>query len=131
MSKTDLISDAFTMIRNASGAGKEEALVPYSNVLFKVCEILKEQGYIANFKKTEAENFSQIKIYLKYEGKKSVINQLKKVSRPSRRVYKKKDEIPSVLRGYGVAIISTSEGILTDSQARDKRLGGEVIGMVW
>lgn len=131
MSRTDLVADAFTIVRNAIRARKEEVLTPYSNLIFTICQILKDSGYIANFKKIETENFNQIKVYLKYEGKKSVINQIKKVSRPSRRIYKKKDQIRPVLRGYGLAIISTSEGIFTDSQAREKGLGGEVIAMVW
>lgn len=131
MSRTDLIADAFTIIRNATQAKKEEVFMPYSNLLFKVCEILKNQGYIANFKEAETEGYKQIKVYLKYDGNKSVISQIKKVSTPSRRIYRKKDDIPSALQGYGLAIISTSEGIFTDSQAKEKGLGGEVIGMVW
>lgn len=131
MSRTDLVADAFSIMRNAIRVHKEEAFLPYSNLLLKVCEILKEQGYIANFQKTETENFKKIKVYFKYEGKKSAITHLKRVSCPSRRIYKTKSEIPRVLRGYGLAIISTSKGIFTDSQAREAGLGGEVIGMVW
>ncbi len=131
MSRTDLIADVFTVIRNAAAVHKEAAIIPYSNLIFKICEILKDQKYIDNFKKVETENFKQIKVYLRYEGKKSAISQIKRVSRPSRRIYKKKDEIPSVLQGYGLAIISTSEGVFTDSQAKEKGLGGEVVGMVW
>ncbi|MCF7870702.1 MAG: 30S ribosomal protein S8 [Candidatus Omnitrophica bacterium] len=131
MSRTDLIADAFTIIRNATRAYKEEVFIPYSNILSKVCQILKEHEYIANFKETETKSFKQIKIYLKYDGKKSFISQIKRVSRPSRRIYKKKDENFSVLGGYGLSIISTSKGIFTDKQAKNEGLGGEVIGMVW
>lgn len=131
MSRTDLVADAFTIVRNATRAYKEEAFIPYSNILLKICQILKDQGYVADFKKVETKSFRQIKVYFKYDGKKSPITQLKKISRPSRRIYKKKDEIPSVLGGYGLAIISTSAGIFTDTQAKQEGLGGEVIGMVW
>ncbi|MFO8053043.1 MAG: 30S ribosomal protein S8 [Candidatus Omnitrophota bacterium] len=131
MSRTDLIADAFTIIRNATKVKKQEVFIPYSNSLSKICEILKEHEYIANFKEAETKNFKQIKIYLKYDGKKSVITQIKKASRPSRRIYKKKDENLSVLGGYGLAIISTSRGILTGNQAKKESLGGEVVGMVW
>ncbi|MCF7873263.1 MAG: 30S ribosomal protein S8 [Candidatus Omnitrophica bacterium] len=131
MSRTDLIADAFTIIRNATRANKEEAFIPYSNSLSKICEILKDNEYIANFKEAETKSFKQIKVYLSYDGKKSSITQIKRVSRPSRRIYKKKDDNLSVLGGYGLAIISTSSGIITGIQAKTKGLGGELIGMVW
>jgi small subunit ribosomal protein S8 len=131
MSRTDLISDAFTIIRNASRAKKEETYIPYSNSLLRICEILKQEGYLENFKDIDLEGYKQIKVYLKYEGKKSVINQIKKVSTPGRRVYAKRDAIPLVLRGYGIALVSTSSGILTDKEAKAKGVGGEVIGMIW
>ncbi|MCF7874650.1 MAG: 30S ribosomal protein S8 [Candidatus Omnitrophica bacterium] len=131
MSRTDLIADAFTIIRNATRAYKEEVFIPYSNILSKICQILKEHEYIENFKEAETKSFKQIKVYLKYDGKKSLISQIKKVSRPSRRIYKKKDENFSVLGGYGLSIISTSKGIFTDKQVKKEGLGGEVIAMVW
>ena len=131
MSRTDLISDAFTIIRNAARAHMLEAYVPYSGSLAKICEILKKEEYIENFQAVDLDNFKKLKIYLKYDKKKSVITQIKKISSPGRRVYKKKKEIPSALGGYGVAIISTSAGILTDTEAKEKNLGGEVIGMIW
>jgi small subunit ribosomal protein S8 len=131
MSRTDLIADAFTIIRNAAGAKKQEVFIPYSNSLSKICAILKDHEYIANFKEAETKSFKQIKVYLRYDGKKSAITQIKRVSRPSRRIYKKKDENFSVLGGYGLAIISTSSGIFTGSQVKKEGLGGEVIGMVW
>lgn len=131
MSRTDVIADAFTVIRNATRVNKEDVFIPYSNGLAKICQILKDNEYIANFKETEAKNFKQIKVYLKYEGNKSFISEIKRVSRPSRRIYKKKDEIPSVLGGYGLAIISTSKGILTGREAKKESLGGEVMGMIW
>ena len=131
MSRTDLISDAFTIIRNALRAKKEDAYIPYSNPLLKICEILKKEGYLENFKEVDLEKFKKIKVYLKYEGKKSVLSQIKKISSPGRRVYTKRESIPVALGGYGVTLISTSGGILTDKEAKEKGVGGEVIGMVW
>lgn len=131
MSRTDLISDAFTIIRNAFKANKEDTYIPYSNSLARICEILKKEGYLENFKEVELERFKKIKIYLKYAGKKSVISQIKKISSPGRRVYTKKKDIPVTLNGYGVTLISTSRGIFTDKEAKAKGIGGEVIGMVW
>lgn len=131
MSRTDLISDAFTIIRNAIRAQMPEVCIPHSGSLFAICGILKSEGYIENFQTIDLESFKQLKIYLKYSKKKNAITQIKKVSSPGRRVYKKKKDIPSALGGYGVTIISTSSGILTDIQAREKGLGGEIIGMIW
>lgn len=131
MSRTDLLSDAFTMVRNALMAKKEEVLIPYSKVLFKIAEILKREGYIDNFKEIDTLTYKMIKLYLKYEGKKSVINDIQRVSKPGRRIYTKKKNMSSVLQGYGIAIISTSRGILTDKEARRMGVGGEVIGFVW
>lgn len=131
MSRTDLISDAFTIIRNAINVKKEEALIPYSKLLLKVCEILKKKDYIENFKDIDLGGFKKIKVYLKYEGKKSVISKIRKVSKPGRRVYLGKSAVPHVLRGYGTGIISTSLGVLTDEEARQKGVGGEFLGEIW
>lgn len=131
MSRTDLISDAFTIVRNALRAKKDDVYIPYSNSLLKICEILKNEGYLENFKEVNLEKFKKIKVYLRYEGKKSAITQIKKVSSPGRRVYMKGKDVPSALGGYGVTLVSTSGGILTDRQAKEKGIGGEVIGMVW
>lgn len=131
MSRTDLISDAFTIIRNALRAKKEETYIPYSRVLAQICDILKREGYLENFKEIDLENIKQIKVYLKYEGKRSLISEIKKVSTPGRRLYVKRKNIKPVLQGYGLAIVSTSAGILTDKEAREKGIGGELIGMVW
>ncbi len=131
MSRTDLISDAFAIIKNASRAKKEEVYIPYSNLLTKICEILKREGYLENFKEVDLEKIKKIKIYLKYEGKKAIITQIRKISVPGRRVYVEAKKVPSALGGYGVTIISTSSGVLTDKEAQAKSVGGEVIGMVW
>lgn len=131
MSRTDTIADAFTIIRNGARVRKEDVLIPHSNLLLKVCEILKQEGYIEDAKEVEINNFRLVKVYLKYQGRKSVIKQIRKVSTSGRRIYMAKKDIPSVLRGYGLAIISTSHGVLTDKQAREQGVGGEVIGMIW
>lgn len=131
MSRTDIISDAFTIIRNASGARMEETYIPYSNSLLKICDILKKEGYLENFKEMDLEGFRKIKVYLKYENKKGIIRQIKKVSKPGRRVYVKHETIPKALGGYGITIISTPGGMLSGKEAKGKGLGGEVIGMVW
>ena len=131
MSRTDLIADAFTIIRNAVKVKKEDTLIPYSKVLLKICEILKKEGYVENFKEVDLENFKNIKVYLKYDGKKSVLSEIKKISKPGRRIYVKKEKIPVVLRGYGIALISTSSNMLTGKEAKIKGIGGEYIGKVW
>jgi small subunit ribosomal protein S8 len=131
MSRTDLIGDAFTIIRNGAKVRKEAVIIPYSKLLLSICDLLKREGYIENFKEVEVGTHKQIKVYLKYEGKKSVLNQIKRVSKPGRRIYLKKKEIKPVLSGYGLVIVSTSLGVLTDKEARKKGVGGEIIGMVW
>ncbi len=131
MSRTDLISDAFTVIRNAARAKKDEAYVPYSKSVLRICEILKEEGYLENFKEVDLERFKKIKVYLKYEGKASAISQLERVSSPGRRVYAKRKSIPTALGGYGITLVSTSVGIITERVAREKGIGGEVIGIIW
>lgn len=131
MSRTDLIADAFTIIRNAVRAKKETVEVPASSLIRSIVEILKKTDYIENSKFIDDKKQGLIRIYLKYTDKKSVINNLKRISKPGLRVYVKKDKIPIVLRGKGTAFISTSQGVLTDKEAREKNLGGEVIGYVW
>lgn len=131
MSRTDLISDAFTIIRNAIMIGKETVEIPASNTLRSILELFKKENYIENFKEIEDKKQGILKIYLKYLAGKSAIINLKRVSKPSLRVYVKSDKVPLVLRGKGLAIISTSKGIMTDNQARELVMGGEVIGYIW
>ena len=131
MSRTDLVSDAFTMIRNAIQVKKEEVMIPYSRTTLRIIEILKQEGYIDNFKEIELFRHKTIKVYLKYDGKKSVLSVIKRVSTPGRRIYAKKKTLPEVNQGYGIAIVSTSNGIFTDKEARKIGVGGEVIGYVW
>jgi len=131
MSRTDLTSDAFTMIRNAQDIRAEEVAIPFSSMMLKICDILKVEGYIENYKEMEIDAHKKIKVYLRYNGKKPAITKIQKVSKPGRRVYAGKKDIHSVLRGHGIKIVSTSQGLYTDRQAREKGIGGEVLGMVW
>ncbi|MEA3272125.1 MAG: 30S ribosomal protein S8 [Patescibacteria group bacterium] len=128
---TDPISDMLTRIRNASVVSKTEVVLPYSKIKFAIAKILKEEGYVLDAKK-ENEGFGQLKIKLKYEqDKKSSINSIKRISKPGRRFYCSCDNLPRVLGGIGVAIISTSCGLMTNTEARKRRLGGEVICEVY
>lgn len=131
MSRTDLIADVFTMIRNAIMAKKENVDVPASNTVKAILEILKRENYIENIKLIEDKKQGQVRVYLKYTAKKPAIRNIKRVSKPGLRVYVKGDKVPSVLRGRGIAIISTSKGVFTDKEARQERLGGEVLGFIW
>jgi len=131
MSRTDLIADTFTMIRNAIMAKKENLDVPSSNTMTSILGILKEEGYIDNFKQIEDKKQGILRIYLKYIADKSAIRNIKRISRPGLRVYAKTDKIPSVLRGRGLAIISTSKGVMTDKRAKESKLGGEIIAYIW
>ena len=134
MARTDLTADMFTMIRNAIMARKEAAAVPASKMNNAILGILKDEGYIDNFKEQAQAGAAKIlKVYLKYEphSKEPAIKGLRRVSRAGLRIYSKNAKIPTVLRGYGRAIVSTSQGLMTNLKAREKRLGGEIICYVW
>lgn len=131
MSRTDLISDAFTIIRNAVMIKRDNVDVPASNTVKKILEILKKEDYIENLKPIEDKRQGILRVYLKYVLGKSAIKNIKRISKPSLRVYVTKDKVPLVLRGRGMALISTSKGIMTDKEAREAGLGGEVMGYVW
>ena len=130
---TDTIADMLTRIRNANQMKYTEVNVPASKMKKELARILKEEGYISDYKLTEAKNGNTLTLNLKYtEGKKvRVITGLKRISKSGLRVYAKHDELPKVLNGLGIAIISTSEGIMTDRDARNKKLGGEVLAYIW
>ncbi len=131
MSRTDLVADVLTAIRNALKVGKDEIVVPYSKVVVGILNILKDEQYINNFKVFEIKGIQKVKVYLRYEGKKSIIKEIKKISRPGRRIYVDKKNIPHVCSGYGIAVLSTSSGIISDKEARKKGVGGEVLCYVW
>ncbi len=123
---TDPIADMLTRIRNAAMAKKPAALVPYSKVKFKIAQVLKDEGFLSSVEKIE-DRFGSIKIEIAYKGRRPTLQHLQRVSKPGRRVYAKKDTLPFVLNDYGIAVVSTPKGIMTNKQARKAGLGGEVI----
>lgn len=131
MSRTDLIADNFTIIRNAIMAKKENADMPASRGMKSILDILKKENYIDNFKLIEDKKQGILRVYLRYIAGKPAIRNLKRISRPGLRIYVKNTKVPSVLRGRGLAIISTSKGIMLDKEARELKIGGEVIAYVW
>ena len=129
---TDPVADMLTRIRNANNAKHETVDVPASNMKKSIAQILLDEGYIKNFQVVEDGTQGVIHISLKYNaGKEKVITGLRRVSKPGLRVYAGADELPQVLRGLGIAIISTSKGIMTDKKARAQHVGGEVLAFVW
>ena len=129
---TDTIADMLTRTRNAIAMRYEEVRVPASNIKKEIAKILKEEGFINDYKIEDNNAQWTIVLKLKYTDKKeSVISGLKRISKPGLRVYAKNDEIPKVLNGLGIAIISTSKGIMTDKQARKENIGGEVLAYIW
>jgi len=131
MVMTDPIADMLTRIRNAAVRKHEKVSVPSSNLKLEILRVLKEEGYISDYEKIEDNKQGMISITLKYVDKQSVIKGLKKISKPGLKVYAKRNELPRVLNGLGVAIISTSGGVMSDRAARQKNLGGEVLAFVW
>ena len=132
MALTDPIADMLTIIRNASSTSKETAEVRNSILSENIAKLLKREGFIANYKLMKDNKQGILRIYLKYlkNGTPSILG-LKRISRPGLRVYKKADELPKVYSGLGIAILSTSKGLLTDTEARDNKIGGEIMCYVW
>ena len=130
---TDTIADMLTRIRNANAMRYTEVSVPASNLKIELAKILKEEGFINDYKVVKGDNVQgTIVLTLKYgEKKERAITGLKRISKPGLRVYAKSNEIPKVLNGLGIAIISTSKGIMTDKKARELSLGGEVLAYIW
>jgi len=132
MVMTDPIADYLTRIRNANSVNHEKVEIPASKLKKTMTQILKDEGMIKDFEYIEDGKQGIIRVHLKYgPNKQKVISGLKRISRPGLRVYAKKDEIPRILGGLGIAIISTSQGVMTDKQARKRGLGGEVLCYVW
>ena len=130
--KSDPIADLLTRIRNASRAEHEKVDVPSSRLKVRVCEILKDEGFIKNFRVLDDNKQNVLRVYMKYgPGNEKVISGLVRVSKPGRRVYVAHDKVPSILAGMGVAIVSTSRGVVTDRDARKQKVGGEVLAYVW
>ncbi len=129
---TDPIADMLTRIRNANSAKHETVDVPASNMKTSIAQILLDEGYIKSFQLIDDGTQGVIRITLKYNaGKEKVISGLRRVSKPGLRVYAGADELPRVLRGLGIAIISTSKGVMTDKAARAAHVGGEVLAFIW
>jgi small subunit ribosomal protein S8 len=124
---SDPIADMLTRIRNAQGVQKTTVIMPSSKVKVAIANVLKDEGYIEDFAVTDAEGKSELKIGLKYYAGRPVIERLERVSRPGLRIYKGKNDIPNVMNGLGVAIVSTPKGVMTDRKARATGVGGEVI----
>jgi small subunit ribosomal protein S8 len=131
MNVSDPIADMLTRIRNGSRARHEEILVPASRTKRAIATILKDEGFIVDFDETKDGPRAYIRIQLKYVGKVPVLSGLKRVSKPGLRVYAGKTDIPRVLGGLGVVIVSTSQGIMTGARARKAQLGGEVLAYIW
>ena len=131
MQITDAIADMLTRIRNAGNAGHPTVEVPASNLKKAIAQILLDEGYIAGFDVAEDNKQGVITITLKYSGKKHVISGIKRISKPGLRAYADKENLPNVLGGLGIAIISTSKGVMTDKKARKLGVGGEVLAYVW
>ncbi|QBQ08125.1 30S ribosomal protein S8 [Spiroplasma gladiatoris] len=127
---TDVIADMLTRIRNANQRYHKEVVIPGSKIKLEIANILKREGFIEDFKVSE-DFKKEITISLKYKGKFRVIKGLKRISKPGLRVYLNANKIPNVLNGLGIAIVSTSNGIMTDKEARQNNSGGEVLAFVW
>jgi small subunit ribosomal protein S8 len=132
MTMTDPIADMLARIRNAAGAAHEDVLIPASKIKENIARILAEEGYVDGVEVVQDNGHSSIKIELRYSGEREpAIAGIRRISKPGRRVYKGARELPRVLGGLGVAIISTSQGVMTDRQARKAQVGGEVLAYVW
>jgi small subunit ribosomal protein S8 len=130
MSMSDPIADMLTRIRNAQSAEKTEVLMPSSKLKIAIAKVLKDEGYVDDFAIREAEGKPELSIALKYYAGRPVIDRIERVSRPGLRIYKGKEDIPQVMNGLGVAILSTSKGVMTDRKARATGVGGEVLCVV-
>ena len=131
MSMTDPIADLFTRIRNGLMVGHSKIDIPSSRMKIRIVEILKEEGYILSFRNYEDNKQGILRVYLKYHEDNPVITGIKRISKPGRRSYVGRERIPNVLNGLGTAIISTSSGVITDRECKEKGIGGEVLGYVW
>ena len=131
MNVSDPIADMLTRIRNASRARHEEVMVPSSRTKLAIAKILKDEGFIEDFRESVEGPAAEMHIRLKYVGRVPVVSGLKRISKPGLRVYAAKTQIPRVLGGLGLVIVSTSQGIMTGTQARKGQLGGEILAYVW
>jgi len=132
MQITDPIADLLTRIRNAQSAKHDTVEIPASGMKKSICQILVDEGYVKNFTVIDDSKQGVIKVALKYaEGKNAVIKGLKRVSKPGLRIYSGAEDMPKVMKGLGIAVVSTSKGIMTDRAARKENVGGEVLAFIW
>lgn len=131
MTMTDPIADCLTRIRNACGAKRKRVDIPASKMKIEIARLLTENGFVTNYKVLDDGMQGVLRVYLKYRDEEPVLHGIERVSRPGLRVYRGKDELPRVRNGLGVAIISTSQGLLTDRESREAGMGGEVVARVW
>ncbi len=131
MTTTDPISDLLTRIRNGQSAGHRNVSMPYSRIKHEIARLLQEEGYLEDVKRVEGQPFDSLVVRLKYQGDRGVITGLRRESRPSQRRYVNRDGIPQVLDGFGIAVLSTSKGVMTGRQAIAAGIGGEYLCSVW
>jgi len=131
MSFNDPISNMLTLIRNGMRAKQEKVDVPLSKIVVSIADIMKREGYIDNYRVIKDTKQGILRVYLRYVNKRSVIINLKRVSRPGLRIYSDVKRIPRVLRGKGMALLTTSKGVMTDTDAREQKIGGEVLCYIW
>ena len=131
MQISDVIADMLTRIRNANDAKHETVDIPASNLKKSIAEILLDEGYIKNYQIVEDGKQGIIRVTLKYVGKQKVIHGLRRVSKPGLRIYSNCEDMPKVMNGLGIAIVSTSKGVMTDKKARELNVGGEILAFVW
>ena len=133
MTMSDPIADMLTRIRNANTAKHDIVDIPYSKIKFSIAQILLDEGYVKSVDLVDNGNFKDIRVTLKYGADKNdkIITGLKRISKPGLRVYASKDQVPKVLDGLGIAILSTNQGVVTDKKARELQVGGEVLAFVW
>jgi small subunit ribosomal protein S8 len=132
MSMTDPVADLLTRIRNAQRAGLEEIDLPASNIKQKICEVLREEGFVREVARTDDGKQGTLKVILKYdENRRPAISEIRRQSRPGLRRYVSYQDIPPVMNGLGIAVLSTSRGVMVDREARKQRLGGELLATVW
>ncbi|MFL2559781.1 MAG: 30S ribosomal protein S8 [Gammaproteobacteria bacterium] len=129
MSMSDTVADLLTRIRNAQRASKPSVSIPYSKMKLSICDVLKNEGYIES-SEIEGGTKRTLNIFLKYYEGKPVIENIRRISKPGLRIFKSSDDIPTVKNGLGICIVSTSQGVMTDKQAREKNCGGEIICFV-
>ena len=131
MSMSDPIADMLTRIRNGQIVDKNEVVMPSSKLKVAIAQVLKDEGYIDGFSVVANEGKPELHIGLKYYAGRPVIERIERVSRPGLRIYKNHESIPQVMNGLGIAIVSTSKGVMTDKQAREAKVGGEVLAYIW